>query len=68
MAPRKHKVWMRKLLTKRKWKGEYHVLVREMILFDHETFYKQFRMSISLYETLLQMIAHLITKKGSNTF
>ena len=48
--PRKHKVWVRKLLTERNWKGEYHVLVKEMMLFDHETFYKQFRMSPSRYE------------------
>ena len=34
------------------------------MLFDHETFYKQFRMSPSRYETLLQMIAPLITKSS----
>ena len=50
VAPRKHKVWARKLLTERKWKGEYHVFVKEMMSFDHETFYKQFRMSPSRYE------------------
>ena len=64
VAPRKHKVWVRKLLTERKWKGEYHVLVKEMMLFDHETFYKQFRMSPSRYESLLQMIAPLIIKSS----
>ena len=28
VAPRKHKVWVRMLLTERKWNGEYHVLVK----------------------------------------
>jgi len=59
---RKHKVWVRKLLTERNWKGEYHILVKEMILFDHEFFYKQFRMSPARYETLLKLVAPLITK------
>ena len=58
IAPRKHKVWVRKLLTERKW-GEYHVLVKEIMLFDHETFYKQFRLSPSRYESLLEMSYHL---------
>ena len=65
VAPRKHKVWVRKLLTERKWKGEYHVLVKEMMLFDHETFYKQFRMSPTRYESLLQMITPLIIKSST---
>ena len=37
---RKHIFWVRKILTERKWKGEYCVLVNELKLFDYEFFYK----------------------------
>ena len=29
---RQHKVWLRKILTERKWKGEYHHLVQQLKL------------------------------------
>ena len=61
---RKHKVWVGKILTERSWKGEYHLLVKELKLFDHEFFYKQFRMSPSRYEILLQLVGPLITKNA----
>ena len=61
---RKHRFWVRKILTERKWKGEYCVLVNELKLFDHEFFYKQFRMSPTRYEELLKLVAPLITKSS----
>ena len=43
-------------------------MVKEMMLFDHETFYKQFRMSTSRYKTLLQMIVLLIIKSSMRRY
>ena len=61
---RKHRVWVRKILTERKSKGEYHVLVKELKLFDHEFFFKQFRMSPTRFEELLQLVGPVITKSS----
>lgn len=57
-------MWVRKILTERGWKGEYHLLVKELKLFIHEFFYKQFRMSPSRYEELLKLVGPLITKSA----
>ena len=64
MKTRKHKVWVRKFLAARKWKGEYHTLVHELKLFDREFFYKQFRMSPRRYEELLKLVGPLILKSS----
>lgn len=61
---RKHSVWVRKILTERSWKGEYHHLVKELKLHDHEFFYKQFRMSPTRYEELLQLVSLVIQKSS----
>ena len=59
---RKHKVWVRKIFTERHTKGEYHHLIQEMKFYDHEFFFKQFRMSPSRFEELYQLVAPVITK------
>ena len=64
MKIRVHKVWVRKILTERTWKGEYHVLVNELKLFDHEFFYKQFRMSPTRLEELLCLVGPLLVKSS----
>ena len=43
-------------------KGEFHTLITDMKLFDHEYFYKQFRMTPQKLEELLSWIGPLITK------
>ena len=40
-------------------------LVREMMLFDHEYFFKCFRMAPSTYERLLCWLAPLISKEST---
>ena len=40
-------------------------LVREMMLFDHEYFFKCFRMTLSTYEQLLDWLAALISKEST---
>jgi len=61
----KKKFWIRKIFEERKQKGEYHLLVKDMRLFDHHYFFKQFRMLPSKYEKLLSYVAPLITKSST---
>ena len=60
----KKRFWVRQLFKERKQKGEYHLLVKDMRLFDHEFFFMQFRMLPDKYEKLLLLIAPLITKSS----
>ena len=54
--------WIRPILQRRKEQGEYFNLAREMQLADHESFFKYFRMSPTLFENLLAVVAPLILK------
>lgn len=54
--------WVRRIFKERKLKGEFHVLVQETKLFDHQMFFKMFRMLPSKFEELLQLVAPLLTK------
>lgn len=60
----KKRFWVRQLFRERKEKGEYH-LVKDMRLFDHEFFFKQFRMLPGKFERLLSFVAPLIRKSLS---
>ena len=55
-------MWVRKIFFERPWKGEYHQLVQELKLHDHEFFYKQFRMTPTRYEELLNLVGPHIAK------
>ena len=46
----------------RKTKGKFHLLIKEMMLSDHEYFFRYFRMSPSIYEKLLSWIVPAIKK------
>lgn len=35
---RKHRMWVRKIFLERKAKGEYHQLIQELRIYDHEFF------------------------------
>ena len=56
--------WVRRLLRRRKEKGEYANLVREMHLGDHESFFKYFQMSPTTFEVLLRLVAPKIIKSS----
>ena len=56
---------MRKVYEERKTKGEFNVLVRELMLADHEYFFRLFRMSPSTFELLLSWVAILIKKEST---
>ena len=49
-SQKRKRFWMRRIYLERQQKGEFHLLVREMMLFDHEYFFKCFRMTPSTYE------------------
>ena len=46
----------------RKHKREYHLLVKDLVLRDHEMFFSQFRMNPNKFEELLSYVAPLIMK------
>ena len=57
----KKKMWVRNIFQDRHLKGEFHLLVNELRLFDHELFFVCFRMSPSTFEELLSWVApHII--------
>ena len=60
----KKRWWVRQIFAERNSQGEFHNLIQEMRLFDHEYFYKQFRMSPTQFEHLLSLIAQSITKSS----
>ena len=42
--------WVRKIFQERKTKGEFHLLIKDLKLFDNEYFFKYFRMSPNKFE------------------
>ena len=61
---RLRRFWVRQIFRERKEKGEYHTLVKETMLFDHEYFFRMFRMSPTKYETLLQWLAPFLVRSN----
>lgn len=60
----KKKMWMRRLFLDRRSKGLYTVLVKDLMLFDHEYFFKAFRMTPTIFEELLSWISPIIEKSS----
>ena len=56
------KYWVSKVYKDRLEKGEFHILVRDLRLHDHECFFSYFRMSPSTLEVLLSFVATIIEK------
>ena len=54
--------WVREIYKRRKQLGEFHTLVREAMFFDHEYFFRMFRMTPTKFEQLLQLVAPSITR------
>ena len=61
---RKRRFWVRQIYQQRKQKGEYHLLVKDLKLFDDELFFTYFRMSTTKFEGLLSWVAPHITKSS----
>ncbi|XP_057304432.1 uncharacterized protein LOC130641579 [Hydractinia symbiolongicarpus] len=60
----KRRFWVRQIYKERKIKGEYHLLVQDLKLFDRELFFRHFRMTPSKLEELLGYVGPLITKSS----
>ena len=60
----KRRFWVRRIYQERKEKGEFHLLVREMKVFDQQYFFQQFRMSPEKFEELLKLVARRIVKSS----
>lgn len=61
----KKRFWIRKIYEERCKKGEYYLLVREMMLFDQEYFTNRFRMTPSTFERLLAWMGPYLKKKST---
>ena len=59
----KKRFWVRQLYQERKQKGDFHLLIQDLKLYDHQIFFQYFRMSPTELETLLTWVAPLIIKK-----
>lgn len=57
-------MWMRRLFIERRTKGLYNVLVKDLMLSDHEYFFKSFRMTPTRFEELLSFVAPHIQKSS----
>ena len=62
---RKKRYWVRKVYRDWQEKGEFHMLVRDLRLHDHEYFFTCFRMLPSTFEELLSFVAPIIVKKST---
>ena len=60
----KKNLWIRQIFQEREEKSEYHVLVRELELYDHKYFFKMFRMSPEKFELVLSWVAPSIMKSS----
>ena len=58
--------WVRKIYEERNLKGEFHHLMQEMMLFDHDYFFRCFRMLLATLEKLLSWIAPFIRKQSAS--
>ena len=58
------KMWVRKIFKERQEKGEYHILVNDLQLFDAEYFFKTFRMTVAKFEELLAWVGPSIQKSS----
>ena len=50
----------------RKEKGEFHLLVKDIKLFDHSFFLKYFEMNPSIYEKLLSWVGAFLKKQETH--
>ena len=61
----KKRFWVREVFQEREDKGEFHCLVKELMLVDRELFFKMFRLMPTQFEKLLALVAPKITKANT---
>ena len=60
------RVWVRKIFQSRSTKGEYHALITEMKLSDHESFYRYFHMTPQRFSHLLSLVCPSIRRQDTS--
>ena len=63
---KERRFWVRKIYSERETKGEYCLPIKDLKLFDQEYFFRQFRMSPSIFELLLSMVGPRLKKPTTN--
>ena len=66
LSRKRKRMWVRKINQARLCKGEYHSLIREMRLRDHESYFKYFRMTPSRFDHLLSLVGPAIIRQETN--
>ena len=61
----KKRFWVREVFHKCEDKGEFHCLVKELMLVDWELFFKMFRLIPIQFEKLLALVAPKITEANN---
>ena len=61
----KNRFWIRRIYAERQQKGEFHLLVKELSMFDHEYFFQCFCISPGLSDELLSWVGPHIKKKNN---
>ena len=62
---RQKRMWVRKIFQSRSKKGEFHALIAEMTLVDHESFYKYFHMTPQRFSQLLSCVGPFIKRQNT---
>ena len=44
------KIWIRQIFQQRETKGEFHILVKDLRLFDKEYFFRKFQVDVATFE------------------
>ena len=60
------RTWVRRIFKSRDTKGEYHALISEMRLVDHESFYRYFHMTPQRFSQLLSLVGPSITRQDTH--
>lgn len=63
---RQRRFWVRNIFQTRRTRGEFHSLVDEMRLGDHQSFYRYFHMSPQRFNHLLSLVGPTITLQTTN--
>ena len=63
---RQRQFWVRAIFQTRRTRGEFHSLVNEMRLGDHQSFYRYFHMSPQRFNHLLSSVGPTITLQTTN--
>lgn len=60
----KKSMWVRQLFKDRARRGEFNILVKDMMMFDHFYFFQTFRMHPHILETLISWVGPFIKKSS----